>query len=87
MESKILLHVNKSPPLGSVLSLMNPIHTFTSYFFNIHLNVIVSYMFMSFKWSLSVIKISHAYVNIPILCYMCHRFKNYEAYHVIFLPS
>jgi hypothetical protein len=30
-----------SPPLGSILSLLNPIHSVTPYFFNIHYNIVV----------------------------------------------
>ena len=38
--------------LAPVLSQINPVHMLPSHFFNIHLNVILSSMFTSSKWSL-----------------------------------
>jgi hypothetical protein len=33
------MHVHNSSSLDSVLSLFNPVHTFTDYFSNIHLSI------------------------------------------------
>jgi hypothetical protein len=44
--------IHKCPPLDSILNQLQPIHTPTSYFLKIHLNIILPSMPGSPKWSL-----------------------------------
>jgi hypothetical protein len=55
---KVHYHIHKCLPPISIISLLNPVHTPTSYFLKIHLNIILS----STQWFLSL-RFSH---QIPI---------------------
>jgi hypothetical protein len=47
METKSPLSYSQQPPLVSILTQINPVHTFLPYLLNIHFNII----FLSIPWS------------------------------------
>ena len=58
-------HVYRNPLLGPLLSQTNPIHTLTSYFFQIYFNILSS-MPMSSKWPLSA-----GFPTITLYAFLC----------------
>jgi hypothetical protein len=49
---KVHNHVHKSPQLDHIPSQLNAVHTFTSYFLNIHLNIMIPSTTRSHEWPL-----------------------------------
>jgi hypothetical protein len=52
MEPKIHYHLHHSPTLDSILSHLNPVHTLTSSFSNIHFSIVLPAMSRSLEWTL-----------------------------------
>jgi hypothetical protein len=52
MESKVHCHVRNRPTLQPVLSQLNPFHHITSYFYEMHFNIILSSTSRSSNWFL-----------------------------------
>jgi len=67
-------YIYRNPLPGPLLSLTNPIHTLTSYFFQIYFNILPS-MPMSSKWPLSARFSHHNAVCISLPFYACHKPK------------
>jgi hypothetical protein len=79
---KVHHRIHKRPPAVSTLSQLNPVHTPTSYFLKIHVNIIFTSTSGSPQWSFSL-RFPHqnpAHASpLPHLCYMprprhCSRF-------------
>lgn len=72
--TKIHYCVHNSTQLGIILSQLNPVHTFTSYFCMVHFNIILPSTFRSSKWSISFRgsyqKTVYTFFQLSHTCYM-----------------
>jgi len=60
-KDKLHFHVHKRFPFVPVLSHMNPVTIFSSYFYDIHFNIILSSMHRSCKWRLFCISFNFSW--------------------------
>jgi hypothetical protein len=68
--------VHKSPPLMPIPSQRNPVHTLQSYFFNVHLNIILTYTFRFLIISFLQVLLQKLYMQRSSLPFLLHFLPN-----------
>jgi hypothetical protein len=85
---KVHYRIHKSPPPLSILRQLNPVHTPTSYFLKIYLNIILLSTLGYSRWSLSI-RFPHQNINIfNYECFVKHyKHEDGEKIRGLFLPN
>ena len=73
MEYKVHFCVEKSPSLASVLSQINPVHTFQTFSLKVHFDIILSSE--SLKWTVSY-RCPLQNTALPHICYMPYSYDS-----------
>jgi len=75
---KVHYHVHNSPSSDPILNQMNPVHILTTYLPKLHLNIKVSSMSRSSKWSLPFRLSDPKFVCISHLLHVCYMHWPYQ---------